>query len=194
MNDKPKNKEEVIAAIMTNRQEGSDFPFSSFCDDMPCSACPLQHEQNCEDYVIRKITDRFIDIVKDMGKDERVTNLEYYIIRDESEAHLYTVDGDEHETYSFVFKPGTSYSFFGSEQSSLIQWLLSPYKPPKPKYRLTKLESDLLKLQEDMIEWNDSISQNEVLLKLKDMGHFKGISAAVPIRYILANCEVVDDD
>lgn len=72
-----------------------------------------------------------------------------------------------------------------------IDWFLSPYEePPKPKFKLTKFEHDLL----ECYDVERRISEFWLLDKMNKKGYFKGVPDDIPINKILANCEVTNNE
>jgi hypothetical protein len=72
-----------------------------------------------------------------------------------------------------------------------IKWLASPYK--KPTYKLTQFEYDLLSVHKDYKTYNNIANQTH-LFKMREKGYFKNIDTNIPIREILDNCEVKEDE
>ena len=91
-----------------------------------------------------------------------------------------------------------------NQQCKKLGWL----EEEKPKYELTKFESDLLKTYKEplyKITWkkfytlrvfegklgNKSISRYKALSDMKKRGFFKNVPSDIAINEILRNCEVV---
>lgn len=78
----------------------------------------------------------------------------------------------------------------GNCNKKKLRWLASPYK--KPKYKLTKIEHDLLYTNNR--SHDRKLSSFVTYKNLKKIGYFKYINFDLTINEILNNCEVKEDE
>jgi len=170
-------KEEALNKIIEYCKNGSKTPVSDFCR-IPCSVCPF-NDDNCENVIADVLTERLIK-----AEEHQETNLEHFrgnvvFIESGGVIHINLKNGWE-----------KSYS----DDKSVIDWILLPYEPPK--YKLTQFEYDLLDSANPT--WAHENNNTELcdfgyLTRLIDKGYFKGFPTDVPIRDILADCEVINE-
>lgn len=125
-----------------------------------------------------------------------MTNLEYYA--DELKKYIYDysercgghLKSDEVANGVRIFinmHPEIWEDDINAEEA--IDWFLSERID---RIRLTKLEKDIL---EEIFYSNNEFCYYSYLVNLRKRGHFKGIeNTKLKIKYILENCEVIDDD
>lgn len=176
-------KEEAIKDIIDIVKNGVNNPLDVYCDSYPCSTCPFHNDENgeCAETMISGLIERLLK-----AEEHQETNLDHYIIR--GIGVCITME-DDCEKWGFRFKKGAEKQFFDENNKPVLDWLLSPYEEPKPKYNLTQFEQDLL----ECYDVGRRISEFWLLDKMHKKGYFKGIPTDVPINKILANCEVVEE-
>lgn len=174
-------KEEVLNTIIEHYKNGSTSALSDYCDRARCADCPFNTE-DCIDDVVMAILDRLIK-----AEEHQETNLEHYIL----DKRVNVIIRNEDEVWHLIFKVGTDDACYESRNRwNAIEWLLSPYEPPK--YKLSKLEYDLL----DYCCYkgcDDTFKDWTVLMDMQNNGHYKGIPKETKIRDILDNAEVIEE-
>lgn len=172
-------KEEAIESMIESYKKGEQSPFTNLCGEHACYECPFKN--GCTDTVVNKLIERLLK-----SEEHQETNLDHYIIR--GIGVCITME-DDCEKWGFRFKKGAEKQFFDENNKPVLDWLLSPYEEPKPKYNLTQFERDLL----ECYDVGRRISEFWLLDKMHKKGYFKGVPTDVPINKILANCEVVEE-
>ena len=123
-----------------------------------------------------------------------MTNLERYkkevasMLKDKGVVlcdYIKKIDGDYSDCLYCYFDSKISCCDYGK----FVNWLLEEFKEP---IKLKKWEYDLLDFYSDR---NDQFGYYILLSDLKAKGYFKGVEdTSLMIKYILENCEVIDDD
>lgn len=161
-----------------NNVESLDDVRLAYCDEIKwnCSDCPFRHGETCENAIAEKLIERLIKV-----EEHQETNLEHYV--------AYYNNYDQCIYMDAVKLTNEAHRRLNNFEEA-IEWLLEPYKPPKPKYKLTQFEFDLLNVQ--ATHWY-SLNSLSFLERLIAKGYFKGIPPDISIRDILDNCEVINE-
>lgn len=172
-------KEEAIEFIIEEAKRGTEHAHTDFCEKyVTCNECPLGEGEGCRKSLFDSLIER---LLKAEEHQKAETNLEHFrgnVIVDMPNSVVY-----------FDLKNGWEESY--SHHKDVIDWFLSPYEPLK--YKLRRFEHDLLNFCK---KCNDTfvIGDWAILMDMHDKGHFKDIPTDVPIRDILDNCEVTDNE
>lgn len=168
-------KEEAIDLIINDYKNGNQSAMSDYCEKTKCGKCPFDFD-DCVNEVNNTLIDRLLE-----AEEHQETNLEHFrgnVIVDTPNSVVY-----------LNLKNGWKESY--SHHKDVIDWVLSPYEePPKPKYKLSKFEHDLLECYHVSIY---CIKDFWILEQMQDKGYFNDIPKDVPIKDILDNCEVTDE-
>ena len=171
-------KEETLDMLINDYKNGNQSAMSDYCDRIKCYECPFE-SGDCVDEVNNMLIDRLLK-----AEEHQETNLEHYASKSLTEKYGYSpFMSCDTDTLAIALKDGWEKTFNWSDP---IQWLLSPYEPPK--YKLSKLEYDLLECYHS----GYAIKDFWQLEKMLDKGYFKDIPNDVQIEDILDNCEVID--
>lgn len=179
-------KEEFVAKVIENRREGK----TPICYDVLCRECPYKANVKCDWEELRDdLLDYIIDIGDLLHEKQKETNLEHYY---KYRTFVHCREGDDfyRELDVRIGKEGLE-AFESSGLDDIRKWLLSPYEPPKPKYKLTKFEYDLLNVQGTRWYYLKSLGVFERLIA---KGYYKDIPTDITIGDILDNAEVIDGD
>lgn len=173
-------KEETLDMIIDDYKNGSQSAMTDYCNGTRCDDC-LFESGDCVDEVNNMLIDRLLK-----AEEKKETNLEHYIVR--SGVHI-TKEHDI-EVWEFRFKRGTEKQFFDSDCASICDWLLAPYEEPKPKYKITQFEYDLLKSYGEETRSIDIFCYFSLDM-MRKKGYFKGIQGTATFGDVLDNCEVI---
>lgn len=172
-------KEEVMDLIINEYKNGIQLAMGDYCYRTKCNDCPFDSD-NCTNESHNTLIDRLLKAEK-----HQETNLEHYygtadIIVSTNINDIPILAVCEHAEKAYE-----------QSETNIVDWLLSPYEEPKPTYKLSKFEYDLIDFCK---QYNDTfvIEDWAVLMDMHDKGHFKDIPTNVPIKDILDNCEVVE--
>ena len=178
-------KEEVLNTIIEHYKNGSTSALSDYCDRVRCAECPFNTE-DCVDDVAMAILDRLLK-----AEEHQETNLEHYASKSLTEKYGFSpFTSCDTDTLAITLKDGWEKTFNWSDP---IQWLLSPYEEPKPKYKLSKFEYDLLKSYGEETRSTDIFCYFSLTM-MREKGYFKDIHVTATFGDVLDNCEVVEDD
>lgn len=179
------NKDEAINLIIEEAKRGNEYAHTDFCEKyVTCKECPLGENEGCRKSLFNSLIERLLK-----AEEKKETNFDHYIVR--NGVHI-TKEPDV-EIWEFRFKKGTEKQFFDANIKSVLDWLLSPYEPPKPKYKLSKFEYDLLRVYLEEVH----IGCIRTYWELEGMcgkGYFKDLPTNIPFKDILDNCEVIDGE
>lgn len=190
-------KDEMIDAII-ERYKGFEnkgrINIFNCCPEIDCDYCPFEC-RDCTNDIAMSLLDRLIKAEEQSKSLEKTCYKLQQALEEHQETNL------EHFRGTVVFDKangivhihlinewGKSYS----DDKGAIDWLLSPYEEPKPKYKLTKFEHDLLQIYVDQ-ECMGNIGHYWELEGLHEKGYFKNIPTNVTLKDILDNCEVVKE-
>ena len=179
-------KEELIKKLIDIAKGGVEYPMDAYCHTNPCLTCPFQ-EANCVQAIIGELINRLIKAEEfQKAEEHQETNYDHYI-------KTYSLIRYDNEV-TFKLKDGWEESFCDFWSGDFREWLISPYKePPKPKYKLTQFEYDLLRVHAEEMH-PGCIHHYWELKGMQDKGYLKDMPADVPIKDFIDDCEVVDDD
>lgn len=173
-------KEEMINKIIERYKSYKNKSFINLvdCCGMDCENCPFKVTE-CANDVLKAIIDRFVK-----AEEKKETNLEHF---------RGNVAFDKTNGIVLINLINGWKNNYSCPHEDAIDWLLEPYKPPKPKYKLSKFEYDLLDFCK---QYNDTqaIEDWSVLMDMQNKGHYKGISKEIKIRDILDNAEVITNE
>lgn len=168
-------KEELIKRLIEMRKTGADETLDRVCESSTgCEYCPLYPTGRlCSHQTIDYLLDYIIE-----NESECQTNLEHYWDKLNVNFNAHQVDG---------------YFAYVESKMELKEWLLSPYKgPPKPTYKLTQFEYDLLD-SHDCLDQVMRFANSYQLMAMKERGYFKNVSEDANIFDIIKNAEVVEE-
>lgn len=113
-----------------------------------------------------------------------MTNLEHYFVK------VATFDRQTIVLDMCVNSYESWYKSYAKSEMTMVDWLLSPYEEPKPTYKLTQFEYDLLRTA----KWSTRLfGEYDYLMNLKAIGYFKDITSAMAIVNVLDNAEVIEE-
>lgn len=123
---------------------------------------------------------------------KQVTNLEYYKdeILENCIKNLAVVKGRPKLCYKTNCND-CDFKIVQGCHKKVEEWLKQTHI--KPKYKLTQFEYDLLSVHKDYKTYNNIANQIH-LFKMREKGYFKNIDTNIPIREILDNCDVANDE
>lgn len=163
-------KEGAINLIIDDYKDGNPSAMSDYCDRVRCADCPFDSDI-CTDEVSNTLIDRLLK-----AEEYQETNLEHYW---------------KGLSIGFLSHNNEAYESYRKQSMALFDWLFAPYEEPKPTYKLSKFEYDLLEYHSGS---KFGFRDFWILEHMQDKGYFKDIPTDVPIRDIIENCEVTDDD
>ena len=137
----------------------------------------IEYMTSEETEVVNTLIERLIK-----AEEHQETNFDHYI-----KTYFLTMYDNE---VTFKLKDGWKESFNDFWRGDFREWIKASYEdPPKPKYKLSKFEYDLL---DSCHVYTHGIKDSWTLGGMVDKGYFKDIPNDIPIKDILDNCEVVD--
>lgn len=179
-------KEEFIRGMIQVRKKGEENPSAMYCHEFDwCKGCAYEESDgDCDEAIINDLIDHIIgleesivDIVDVLQEEQKETNLEHY--------------WDNLYVYFSAHRNDGYLAFVDSNMKDMAKWLLAPYEEPKPKYKLTRFEWDLLKAT----NYEHCVIENDTTLKgMKAKGYFKYVPKDVGIKEVLENAEVIDSE
>lgn len=191
------NKEEVINEII-ERYKGFEnkgrINIFNCCPEIDCDYCQFD-EKNCTNGIAMSLLDRLVKVEEQSNSLEKTCYKLQQTLEEKKETNLehYFNVGDVivYGAQQYIYlNDNCWYAYDKSESSHIVDWLLSPYEEPKPKYKLSQFEYDLLKYFGDS---KYGIRDFWILEHMQSKGYFKDIPKDTPVKDVLANCEVVEE-
>lgn len=157
---------DYLNSLIECRKQGHANVHEYFCDTTKCAKCPYFLVPNCCEVIYDDLIDIILDLHGELEESSQETNLEHYYYAYDYLSTTQNLD-DVYERITVEFKKG-AYDSYTKSNVGIIDWLLSPYEPPKKSG-----DSKMMKIGDEVLVhgYVDEIRKDVVIIK-NEGGYF----------------------